>query len=128
MIYLSVEQVRELHKEVMQQSGGLHGVRDGGALESAVAQPQMMFGGQQLYPSLIEKAAAIGYSLIMNHPFIDGNKRIGHAAMAMFLRINGVRLHAPVDEGERMILTVAAGTSSREELTNWLEKNTTDLI
>src|SRR6266571_3420897 len=98
--YLTVEEVLELHRMALEQSGGLGGVRDLGGLESALAQPQMTFGGQELYPSLAEKAAALGFSLICNHPFADGNKRVGHAAMETFLVLNGYELTAGVDEQE----------------------------
>ena len=77
---LTLEQILILHQRVIQQSGGASGIRDKGILESALAQPEMSYGGQALYPTIIEKVAALGYSLIQNHPFIDGNKRIGHAA------------------------------------------------
>jgi death-on-curing protein len=80
----------------------------------------MTFGGDDLYPTLGEKAAALGYSLIKNHPFIDGNKRTGHAAMEVFLVLNGFEIQAAVDEQERIILQVAAGEMTREEFTEWL--------
>ena len=83
--YLTLEEVLELHRLTLEQSGGLSGVRDFGGLDSAVAQPRMTFGGQDLYPNLPEKAAALGFSLVCNHPFVDGNKRIGHAALETFL-------------------------------------------
>ena len=118
--YLSLEEVLELHRLVLQQSGGLHGVRDLGGLESAVAQPQMTFGGQDLYPCLPTKAAALAFSLIRNHPFFDGNKRIGHLAMEMFLVLNGHELDAGVDEQERIILGLAAGELRREEFAEWV--------
>jgi death-on-curing protein len=113
--YLSLEEVLELHRLVLRQTGGLEGVRDLGGLESAVAQPQMTFDGQDLYPCLPTTAAALGFSLIRNHPFVDGNKRIGHLAMEMFLVLNGHELDAGVDEQERIILGLAAGEVSREE-------------
>lgn len=103
----------------MAQSGGLAGIRDLGALEPALAQPRMTFGGEDLSPTLVDKAAALGFSLI-NHPFTDGNKRIGHAAMEAFLVLNGHEIIAPVDEQERLILDVAAGTIAREALAAWL--------
>lgn len=118
--YLSLEEVLELHRLVLQQSGGLHGVRDLGGLESAVAQPQMTFGGQDLYPCLPTKAAALAFSLIRNHPFFDGNKRIGHLAMEMFLVLNGHELDAGVDEQERIILGLAAGELRCEEFAEWV--------
>jgi len=85
MRYLTLKEVLELHRLILEQSGGMQGVRYLGGLESALAQPQMTFGGQELYPTLAEKAAALGFSLVCNHPFVDGNKRIGHAAMETFL-------------------------------------------
>ncbi|NBV46097.1 MAG: type II toxin-antitoxin system death-on-curing family toxin [Planctomycetia bacterium] len=118
--YLSLEEVLELHRLVVRQSGGSGGVRDLGGLESAVAQPRMTFDGRELYPSVPTKAAAMGFSLIRNHPFIDGNKRIGHLAMEMFLALNGHELDAGVDEQERMILGLAAGELSREEFVEWV--------
>jgi death on curing protein len=84
MRYLTVGEVLELYSRVMEQSGGGVGIRDLGGLESAVAQPRMTFNDRELYPTIVEKASAIGFSLIQNHPFIDGNKRIGHAAMETF--------------------------------------------
>lgn len=123
MRYLTVEAVLELHRLVIAQSGGAAGVRDQGGLESAVAQPRMTFGGQDLYPTIVEKAAALGFSLIMNHPFVDGNKRIGHAAMETFLVLNGYEIDAAVDEQERIVLQVAAGELSREDFTAWVENH-----
>jgi death-on-curing protein len=118
--YVSLEEVLELHRLVLRQSGGLHGVRDLGGLESAVAQPQMTFGGKDLYPCLPTKAAALAFSLVRNHPFFDGNKRIGHLAMEMFLVLNGHELDAGVDEQERIILGLAAGELRREEFAEWV--------
>jgi len=90
------------------------------ALESALAQPQMTFGGEELYPTLVDKAAALGYALIKNHPFLDGNKRTGHAAMEVFLVLNGYEIRATIDEQEHVILQVAASEIDREEFTAWL--------
>jgi death on curing protein len=90
------------------------------ALESALAQPQMTFGGEELYPTLVDKAAVFGYALIKNHPFLDGNKRTGHAAMEVFLVLNGYEIRATVDEQEHVILQVAASEIDREGCTAWL--------
>ena len=98
MRYLTVPEVLEIYRHLMEQSGGTAGVTNLGALESAVAQPRMTFGGQELYPTIVEKASALGFSLIKNHPFFDGNKRIGHAAMEVFLVLNGFEIYADVDE------------------------------
>ena len=79
--YLSLAEVLRLHGRIIAETGGSDGLRDLGLLESALAQPRQTFGGQDLHPSLVEKASAVGYSLIKNHPFVDGNKRIGHAVV-----------------------------------------------
>jgi death-on-curing protein len=121
--YLTLEEVLELHRLTLEQSGGLGGVRDIGGLESALAQPLMAFGGQELYPSLAEKAAALGFSLVCNHPFLDGNKRVGHAAMETFLVFNGWELTAGVDEQEQVILRLAAGKLRREEFAAWVQSH-----
>ena len=123
MRYLSLQEVISLHSLVVAQSGGSSGLRDRGALESAVAQPEASFGGEDLYPSLASKAAALGHSLIQNHPFVDGNKRVGHAAMEVFLLLNGYEIDASVDEQETIIIDVAGGKRSRNELSEWLSKH-----
>lgn len=119
--YLTLDEVMSLNRQILKQSGGAAGVRDLGSLESAIAQPMMTFGGEDLYPTLVDKAAALGFSLIMNHPFVDGNKRTGHAAMETFLVMNDLEIFASVDEQELVILSLAAGSLDREELTKWLE-------
>jgi death on curing protein len=108
---------------VIEQSGGSGGIRDRGALESAVAQPFQTFAGRELYPSVVRKAAALGFFLISNHPFVDGNKRVGHAALEVTLLLNGFDLEASVDEQEEIIMAVASGESSREEFSNWVEQH-----
>lgn len=122
MRYLTVDEVVELHELVIARSGGGSGVREIGGVESAVAQPQVTFGGADLYPSIAEKAAAIAFSLVMNHPFVDGNKRIGHAAMETFLILNGYHVEAGVDDQEQMFLNVAAGLVKQSELVEWLKR------
>ena len=97
MRFLTLIEVLELHRRILAQSGGALGVRDLNLLESAIAQPRVTFAGEDLYPSLLEKAAALGFSIVMNHPFIDGNKRTGHAAMETFLVLNRTEIHASVD-------------------------------
>jgi len=120
MRYLTFAEILALHHHVIEQSGGAHGVRDLGGIESAVAQPQMSFDGEDLYPTIESKAAALCFSLVMNHPFVDGNKRIGHAAMETFLVLNGFELAADVDDSEQTIMTLAAGNLSREALLEWV--------
>ena len=123
MRYLSLHEVISLHSLLISQSGGSSGLRDRGALESAVAQPEASFGGEDLYPDLASKAAALGHSLIQNHPFVDGNKRIGHGAMEVFLLLNGHEIDASVDDQEKIIIDVASGKVSRIELSEWISKN-----
>jgi death-on-curing protein len=123
MRYLSLQEVLSLHSLLIAQSGGSSGLRDRGALESAVAQPEASFGGEDLYPDLVTKAAALGHSLIQNHPFVDGNKRIGHAAMEVFLLLNGHEIEASVDDQEKIIIDVASGKVSRIELSEWINKH-----
>jgi death-on-curing protein len=120
MRYLTLAQLLRLYERLMQESGGSAGIREQGGIESALAQPQITFGGDDLYPTLADKAAALGFSLIMNHPFVDGNKRIGHAAMEAFLLLNGHEIVAPVDEQEQVILQVAAGEIRRDEFSEWV--------
>ncbi len=123
MRYLSLAEVIELYGRVVDQSGGASGLRDTGRLESAVAQPRITYGGRDLYPSLIEKAGALCFSLVQNHPFVDGNKRLGHAAMEVFLILNGHEIRASVDEQESLILGVASGQVSKESLIEWLTQH-----
>jgi death on curing protein len=121
MYYPSVADALEIYRRVMEQTGGLIGIRELGALESAIAQPRMTFNGEELYPTLAEKASALGFSLIQNHPFADGNKRTGHALMETFLVINGYEIKASIDEQADIILDVAAGKMSRKSFTEWLD-------
>ncbi|HAG83132.1 MAG TPA: type II toxin-antitoxin system death-on-curing family toxin [Cyanobacteria bacterium UBA12227] len=123
--YLTLVEVLSLHRQIIEQSGGALGVRDLGALESALGQPRMTFGGEDLYPTLADKAAALGFSIVMNHPFVDGNKRTGHAAMETFLVLNGMEISASVDEQEQVILALASGNSERESFVEWLKKHIT---
>lgn len=122
MRYLTPDELLDLHHRLHRQSGGATGLRDEGVLASALEQPQATFGGVDLYPTIIAKAAALGFSLIGNHPFVDGNKRIGHAAMEIFLLLNGYEIEAPVDEQESLILQVAAGVLRREDVADWLSQ------
>ena len=123
MRYLTLAEVVELHRHLLQANGGAPGIRDFGALESAIAQPRATFAGVDLYPTLVEKAAALAFSLVQNHPFVDGNKRVGHAAMETFLILNGSEIGAPVDDQERLVLDLAAGRIGRDDLTDWLRQH-----
>ncbi len=123
MRLLTLGEVIALHRRILAASGGRPGVRDLGAIASAVAQPRVSVGGQDAYPTLTEKAAALGYSLVRSHGFVDGNKRIAHAAMEVFLVLNGVEITAAVDDQEKFMLSLAAGEVSRDGLAQWLKSH-----
>lgn len=121
--YLTMTETIAIYQRLMAQSGGLVGIRSMDGLYAAVYQPQMTFDGNDLYPTVADKAAALAYSLIQNHPFVDGNKRIGHAAMEVFLILNGYELSASVDEQETLILEIASGVVSRTVLAGWIQRH-----
>jgi death-on-curing protein len=121
MNYLGPEQVLFLHARLIEETGGGHGLRDLAQLESAVSRPQATFGGQDLYPDLFAKAAALMDSLIRNHPFVDGNKRTGIAAAALFLVQNSYRLTATNAEVEAFVLRVVKGEPDVAEIAGWLQ-------
>ncbi|WP_437673184.1 type II toxin-antitoxin system death-on-curing family toxin [Sorangium sp. So ce131] len=123
MRYLTLPEVIFLHERVLEASGGAAGVRDLRALEAAVAQPKATFGGEDLYPTALAKAATLCFSLVQGHPFVDGNKRVGHASMDVFLMLNGYYLDADVDEQERIMLALASGSLPRDGLLAWLEQH-----
>jgi death-on-curing protein len=123
MRYLVLAEVVELHRRLLQVTGGVTGLRDLSSLESAVAQPQATFSGADLYPTLVEKASALCFALIQGHPFVDGNKRVGHAAMETFLVLNGAEIESSVEDQERLILDLAAGRLGRSQLTDWLRQH-----
>jgi death on curing protein len=123
MRYLTLGEVLDLHSRVMESTGGSLGLHSLAALESAVAQPRMTFDGVELYPSLADKAAALGFSIIQNHPFIDGNKRTGHAALEAFLLLNDHEIVASEDEQYEIILGVAASRLGRDAFLAWLREH-----
>jgi len=123
MRYLTLGEVVELHRRRLQTTGGASGIRDLGMLESATAQPKATFSGADLYPTLIEKAAALAFSSVQSHPFVDGNKRLGHAAMETFLVLNRAEIDAAVDDQERLMLDLAAGRVGRGHLIDWLRQH-----
>jgi len=124
MNYLTPEQVLFIHSRLVTETGGSHGMRDLGLLESAVARPHATFDGKELYPDLFTKAAALMDSVINNRPFVDGNKRMGITAAGLFLRINGWKLTATLDELETCTLRVATVGMKVAELALWLRDNT----
>jgi death-on-curing protein len=123
MNYLSPKQVLFIHSRLISETGGSHGVRDLGLLESAVARPRDTFDKKDLYLDLFTKAAALMDSLINNHPFLDGNKRTGITAAGLFLRINGWKLTASQKALEACTLRVATKGMKIAKLANWLKAN-----
>ena len=121
---ISVQQALKIHTIAIQKFGGAFGVRDMGSLESALARPFQTFGGDDLYPSIFEKTAAIGESLIMNHPFIDENKRSGYLLMEALLRYEGYKIIASDESLYNFVIDISTGSISFEEIVEWLKNNT----
>lgn len=121
MKMLSKRQILLLHSMLVAQTGGMDGLRDEGLLDAAINMPLQTFGGQELYPTILEKAARLGYGLIRNHPFLDGNKRIGTHAMLVFLDINNITLSYEDEDLISTILHVAAGAMDCNAFLEWLK-------
>jgi death-on-curing protein len=119
-----VEDILQLHHYLIEDFGGSYGVRDLDLLKSAIARPFQTFDGKDLYPNTIEKAAALGESLIVNHPFIDGNKRIGLAAMYSLLLNHHIILTASSDDLYQFIISISKGHINFEQIVDWLKINT----
>jgi len=120
MRMLSKQQIISLHEHMIQETGGAHGLRDEGMLDSALAAPFQEVFGTIAYPSIQQKAVRLGYGLIMNHPFVDGNKRIGTHAMLVLLALNGIELRFEQDELSDEILAVASGVYDYDQLLQWV--------
>lgn len=120
MIRFTEERVKLLYKLMVEATGGSFGIRDGNLLNSALEGIFQTFDGKELYPTKEEKGAMLGYSLISNHAFVDGNKRIGVYVMLTFLEVNGIRIECTDDELIELGLGVAAGEISYEELLDWI--------
>lgn len=120
MKHLTKRQVLLLHEQLLEEFGGTAGIRDEGLLESALASPFQTFCGQNLYPSVQAKAAQLGFGLVCNHPFVDGNKRIGAHVMLIFLALNGIELSYTQQELIDVIFSVAAGQATAANLLQWI--------
>ena len=120
MKILTKRQIIMLHNHLIQETGGSPGIRDDGLLESALSSPFQSFDGTEGFPSIQQKAARLAYGLVKNHPFVDGNKRIGAHAMLTFLALNGIELKYEQNELSDMFLSVAAGVSGYEKILHWL--------
>ncbi len=121
--YLSLDQILYVHQQVIEAHGGTLGIRDKGLLASSVLRPQASAFGQDAYPSLFGKAAALLHSIVLNHPFLDGNKRAGFGAMHLMLLINHHDLTSNSEEEIKMCLKVATGEMSFQEIENWLKQH-----
>ena len=124
MIWLSKDQVLLIYRQLMKATGGSAGIRDDNLLDSAIGQPMQTFGDSDLYPSITEKAVRLGFGIIMNHPFVDGNKRIGAHAMLLTLKLNGIELTYTQDELIDIILHVASGQKDYAALLEWVNRHT----
>ena len=123
MIKLSSEKVKLLHQLMAEATGGSVGVRDEGLLDSAIEGAFATFDGVELYPSKEEKAAKLGYSLISNHAFVDGNKRIGVFVMLSFLELNGIHIEAADEDVVSLGLGVADGSMEQKDILDWIHKH-----
>ncbi|MFR3141194.1 type II toxin-antitoxin system death-on-curing family toxin [Clostridium sp. AM29-11AC] len=120
MIRLSKSQILLIHDQLISETGGSSGLRDEGMLDSALNAPFQTFGGEDVYPSLQKKAARLCFGLVKNHPFVDGNKRIGAHAMLVFLALNGIELQHTQSELSDVILQLAAGEIEATDLLRWI--------
>ena len=123
MIWVNEEQVRAIHSRVIAVSGGIDGLRDPSGLEAAIAAPLQTFGGQELFPTPLEKIARLGYGLAANHAFLDGNKRIGAMMTQLMMKWNGFPLRLETGELSERFISIAAGSSGEEELLAWLKEH-----
>jgi death-on-curing protein len=119
-LFLTLDEVLQLHAESLQHFGGDDGIRDMGLIESAIAMPQQGFAGQYLHPDLAAMAAAYLFHLASNHGFVDGNKRVGARAAYVFLALNGCEVDFPLDQTEQLVLGVAKGEITKEQVTTFI--------
>lgn len=120
MIILSKEQILMLHSQLISETGGIGGIRDIALLESAINIPFQSFGDKDVYPSIQQKAARLGFGLVKNHAFVDGNKRIGAHAMLVFLALNQIELEYTQKELSDIILEIASGEKEFDDLCKWV--------
>lgn len=120
--YLTLEQILVIHDMQIEEFGGSDGLRDLGLLESAVMRPQGSFGGEDLYKTLFEKAAALAHSLVLNHPFVDGNKRTGIVSAVVFLELNGFELKSSQKELVSVVMKLESKEWGIVEISKWLRR------
>jgi len=125
--FIPDDAVLAIHADLLQRYGGLPRLRDRGLLESALAQPRVTFGGKFVHKTLFEKAAAYGFHLCRNHPFVDGNKRVAFVLMDLFLQKNGWEIVADEEEAFSMMIALASGRLTKAGLTSWLKEHSSRL-
>jgi death on curing protein len=121
---IPIKEVEQLHRILIDKFGGSHGIRDNSALQSAPARPFQTFDGKELYTSFLEKAASLIESILINHPFVDGNKRTGYTLLRFFLIQNGIDIVASQDNKYEFVIDIASGTLKYEGIVSWLTSNT----
>jgi len=125
VVFLTLDDILESHQNQIDTYGGSHGIRDIGLLESAIAQPEASFGGQYLHADIFEMAAAYVYHLVMNHPFVDGNKRVGLEAALIFLEMNNENLNASDEELVDLVLKTTAGQIGKRQIAEFFQSHCT---
>lgn len=123
MIWITADDVIQIHSWVIQRSGGMDGLRDRASLEAAVSAPMQSFGGQDLYPTTVEKIARLGYGLASNHAFMDGNKRIGAMMTQLLLKWNGFQMSLRSGELADMFIAIADGSAGESDLLAWIQRH-----
>ncbi len=124
---ISLEEALAIHAELIEATGGSHGLRDRGGLEAALARPYATFGGQDLYPDAVTKAAALLESVVMNHPFVDGNKRAGYTLGRLTLMTYDLDLNAPDDEEYNLVIQVATGQLDVDGIVEWMRQRVAEV-
>ena len=125
--FIPIDLVLTIHADLLQRYGGQPGLRDRGLLESALAQPRMTAGRKEIHKTVFEKAAAYGYHVCNNHPFIDGNKRVAFVLMDIFLQKNGWNITSTEEEAYTMMISLASGKLTKAQLAAWLKEHTAQL-
>ena len=123
MIYLTREEILRFHERLIEQYGGSHGIRDENLLDSALSVPFQSFGDFEFYPTVLEKAVRLCFGLVENHPFIDGNKRVGAMALLTTLNINNISLRTDSDELSKVTLSLSSGKIDYEDLLRWVREH-----
>ncbi len=123
MIWLTKEQIIFLHSEIIKETGGINGLRDEGMLDSAITTPFVTFDSVEMFPTLCEKVVRLAYGLVKNHPFVDGNKRIGAHTMLVCFALNGIELDYSQDELAEIFLSLADGSCSYDNLLQWVTEH-----